>query len=322
MADERLTKNQRREQAREQAKQAREAEKKREKRNRLLLQGGVVLGVVAILGVVGLVLAQTLKPAGPGPENMASGAVTFTQDLGVVETPSLLADQQREAPSQAYDEMPIDVTVYADYMCPACGAFEETYGAMLEDFIESGDIALSVFPLTFLDATSMGTKYSTRAANLIGCVAEQQPEFTYSLHGRLLSADVQPSEGTAALTDDQLIEQAGLAGADTNTELRQCVKDQRFADFFAGNTKFATETGLWGLAEGARLLDSTGQELQPEGEPQRLISTPTVIVNGKQWSQGRDGDLETYLLKVKSELSQGAAAATGTGGAAAATETE
>ena len=55
MADEKLTKNQRRDQAREQARLAREEEKKREKRNRLLLQGGIVLGVVAILAVVALV---------------------------------------------------------------------------------------------------------------------------------------------------------------------------------------------------------------------------------------------------------------------------
>lgn len=302
MANERLTKNERREQAREQARLARETEKKREKRNRLFLQGGVVLGVLAILAIVGIVLAQTLKPAGPGPENMASGAVTFGADLKVIETPALQSDEKRAAPDLNWDELPIDVTVYVDYMCPACGAFEQTYGTMLENYIGSGDITLSVFPLNFLDATSMGTKYSTRAANLVSCVVEQQPDFAFALHNRLLSANVQPSEGTSALTDDQLVEQAELAGATADTELRQCVKDQRFAEFIAGNTKSATETGLWGLADGARLLDATGQELQPEGQPQRLISTPTVIVNGQQWSSGRDGDLEAYLLKVKAEL--------------------
>lgn len=310
MANERLTKNERREQAREKARLARESEKKREKRNRLLLQGGVVLGVLAILAIVGLVLTQTLKPAGPGPENMASGAVTFTEGFKVVETPALQPDQVREAPDLSWEELPIDVTVYVDYMCPACGAFEQTYGSMLENYVDSGDITLSLFPLNFLDATSMGSKYSTRAANLESCVVEQQPDFAFALHNRLLSANVQPSEGTTGLTDDQLIEQAELAGATADTELKQCVKDQRFAEFIASNTKSATETGLWGLAEGAQLLDGTGQALQPEG-PQRLISTPTVIVNGQQWSSGRDGDLEAYLLKVKAALEgNGAAPAT------------
>ncbi len=316
MANERLTKNERREQAREKARLAREEEKKREKRNRLFLQGGVVLGVVVILAIVGLVLAQTLKPAGPGPENMASGAVTFGTDLKVLETPALQPDETREAPDLSWDELPIDVTVYVDYMCPACGAFEQTYGTMLENYIGSGDITLSVFPLNFLDATSMGAKYSTRAANLFGCVVEQQPDYAFALHNRLLSANVQPSEGTSGLTDDQLIEQAELAGATADTELRQCVKDQPFAEFIAANTKSATETGLWGIADGARLLDGTGQQLQPEGQPQRLISTPTVIVNGQQWSAARDGDLEAYLLKVKAAL-EGNGADTAAGDAAA-----
>ena len=80
MTDEKLTKNERREQAREQARLARENEKKREKRNRLLLQGGIVATVLVILGIVGLVLSQTLKPAGPGPLNMISGGATFTTE--------------------------------------------------------------------------------------------------------------------------------------------------------------------------------------------------------------------------------------------------
>ena len=87
--NEKLTKNERREQAREQARRAREAEKKREKRNRWLLQGGIVVVVVAILGVVALVLSQSMKPAGPGPANMISGGVTFGSDLEVVKTASL-----------------------------------------------------------------------------------------------------------------------------------------------------------------------------------------------------------------------------------------
>lgn len=308
MSNEKLTKNQRREQGREQARLAREAEKKREKRSRLMLQGGVVLGVLAILAVVALVLTQTLKPAGPGPENMASGAVTFGQDLAVLETPALQPDQTREAPDFNWDELPIDVTVYVDYMCPACGAFEQTYGTMLENYIGSGDITLSVYPLNFLDAASMGTRYSTRAANLLSCVVEQQPDAAFSVHERLLSAEVQPAEGSDALTDEQLVEQAELAGATADTELKQCVKDQRFGDFISANYKSVSETGIMGLAEGEQLMDGSGQALQEKDGPQRLQSTPTVIVNGKQWVSNRDGDLEAYLLKVKSELESGNAA--------------
>lgn len=297
----RPTKNERREQAREQARVARAKEKKRERRRRLLLQGGVVLGVIAILAIVGLVLSQSLKPAGPGPKNMASGGATFGTDLQVVPTPALEPGEERTAPAVDRTQLPIDVTVYVDYICPACSGFEQAFGTMLENYVGSGDITLRVFPLTFLDDASLGTKYSTRAANLFGCVVEQQPDTAFALHTRLLSAAVQPKEGSTGLSNEQLLEQAKLAGVRVDDELTQCVTDVRFSDFFAQNTKSATEAGLKGLEPGAQLLDSAGQ-LQPADGPQRMISTPTVIVNGEQWSAARDGDLEAYLLKVKAEL--------------------
>lgn len=299
----RPTKNERRSQAREQARLAREQEKKREKRNRLFLQGGIVLGVLAVLAIVGLVLTQTMKPAGPGPQNMASGGAVFTKDLKVVETPALQSDEQREAPAVDRKQLPLDVTTYVDYMCPACGAFEQQYGTMLENYVGAGDINLQVYPINFLDGTSLGTKYSTRAANLFSCVVEEQPDVAFKLHNRLLSAEVQPAEGTTGLTDDQLLDQAKEAGADITTELKQCVKDRTFASFIDGNWKQVSEVGVLGLAKGERLLSADGVNPQPEG-PQRLVSTPTVIVNGKQWNQNVDGDLETYLLKVKGEFEQ------------------
>ena len=300
----RPTKNERRSQAREQARQAREQEKKREKRNRMFLQGGIVIGVLAILGIVALVLTQTMKPAGPGPENMASGGVVFTKDLKVVPSAALASGAERKAREVNREELPLDVTVYVDYMCPACGAFEQQYGTMLENYVGAGDIELEVYPLNFLDSASLGAKYSTRAANLFSCVVEEQPDKAFALHNSLLSAEVQPSEGTTGLTDDQLLDQAKAVGVELTTELRQCVKDVRFGNFISSNYKSASENGVLGLAKGAQLLSSDGATPQPAGEPQRLVSTPTVIVNGQQWNQTRDGDLESYLLKVKGEFEQ------------------
>lgn len=300
----RPTKNERRAQAREQAAAARVQEKKREKRNRIFLQGGIAVGVLAVLAIVALVLTQSIKPAGPGPENMASGGVVISKDLKVVSGPALEAGGDRVAPETNTDELPVNVTLYADYMCPYCGQFEQQYGTMFENYVGSGDVNLEIYPLNFLDNASLGTKYSTRAANLFACVVDQQPDYAFKLHNTLLSADVQPAESTTGLTDDQLVEQAVAAGAEDTTELRQCVKDRQFGSFISANYKQVSEVGILGLAKGAQLLSADGVTPQDADQPQRLVSTPTVIVNGQQWSQSRDGDLESYLLKVKGELEQ------------------
>ncbi len=306
----RQTKNERRVEARERARIARETEKKREKRNRLLIQGGVVLGVVAVLAIVGLVLTQTLKPAGPGPMNMSSGGVVFTEDLKVVEGDRLEDPAApRIAPDVDRSQLPVDVTVYVDYMCPACGAFEQENGMMLENYVGSGDVQLEVYPINFLDGQSLGTKYSTRAANLLACVVEQQPDFAFAVHERLLSPDVQPAQGTPGLDDKQLIQEAKAAGVEPTSKLQSCVRDRSFAGFFDANRE-AAFSGIVGLEEGAQLIASSDPAtgaitgMQPEGKPQQLSSTPLVIVNGQQWYGPRDGSLESHILKVKGEIEQ------------------
>lgn len=305
----RLTKNERRAQAREQARLAREAEKKREKRKRLYLQSGIVVGVLAILAVVALIIGQSMKPAGPGPANMLSGGVTFTQDLKVVETAGLADGETRQAPETNRDELPLDVTVYVDYMCPACGTFEQQYGTMFENYVGAGDIDLTVYPLNFLDSASLGTKYSTRAGSAFACVVSEQPDVAFAYHNLLLSAEVQPEEGTAGLTNEELYEQAIAAGATESSELESCINDVTYGDFIAANYKAVSEVGIQGLAKGAQLVNNpTTGELQDADGPQLLRSTPTVIVNGEQWVSNRDDDLEAYLLKIKSAVEEGAAA--------------
>lgn len=306
MANEKLTKNERREQAREQARLAREEEKKREKRNRLLLQGGVVVGVLAILAVVGLILMQTLKPAGPGPLNMASGGVVIAEDLAVVSGPALESGEDRTAPAVDRTQTPLDVTIYVDYSCVHCAEFEQTYGSVLENWTGSGDATLEIYPVNILGPQA--TSHSTRGANALACVVDQNPEdgVVFNLHNQLLSSEVYTrASESGGLTDDELVQQAEFAGFPVNDELKQCVKDVRFAGFISQNTKAATETGILGLAEGAQLVQSeTGGivEYQPEGQPQKLRGTPLVIVNGQEWRSNRDGEFEMFLAKLKSEL--------------------
>jgi protein-disulfide isomerase len=306
-SDKRLTKNERREQAREQARLARETEKKREKRNRLLIQGGVVLGIIAVLAVVGLVLMQTMKPAGPGPRNMASGGVVFAEDLAVVQGPALAEGTERVAPETDRTKMPLDITIYVDYSCTHCAEFEQAYGSTLENWVGSGAATLQVYPVNILDQGFGG--YSTRAANVVSCVVDQSPAdgSAFKLHNSLLSAEVYDRvSANGGLGNEDLLEVAELAGVDVNDELKQCVKDARFASFISQNTSVATMNGgILGLAEGAQLVktSASGQtEYQDADGPQRLQGTPLVVVNGQEWRSDRDGEFEMFLAKLQSEL--------------------
>ncbi len=286
----RTSKNERREQAREQAKQAREKQRKKEKRNRFFLQGGVALVLIAIAGVVTLLVVQAVKPAGPGPANMASYGLVIGKDLKAKSTDALEPEAKAIVPKPDRKAGPVDIVVYSDYMCPYCAQFDQANATLLENMVGSGEATLELRPLAVLDAQSLGTKYSTRAANAFACVADLQTEKALDFHTRLLSADVQPQEQTRGLTDDELLKNMSDVGIDVNDKMRSCVNDRQFGAFVAKSSDSALTGPL------------------PNTDLPKVTGTPTVLVNGEQY-KGAPGDsaaFQTFLLGFMTEVEGGA----------------
>lgn len=265
----RPTKNERRQQAREQAKVAREAHQKKEKRNRLALQGGIVAGIIAVAVIVTLVIVQGAKPEGPGPKNMASGGAVFEQGFKVATTPAVKADEDPVATKVDFEKLPLDIVIYADYMCPYCGYFEQANQQLLDDLVEKGDANVEVHVITALNEQSMGANYSTRSANAFGCVVNYSPEHAWKFHSALLSKKVQPAEGTTGLSNNELIAQAQKAGADTDANIADCIESEAFSSFMDASSDRALAGPIPNLADGTDLP--------------KIQGTPTVLVNGVQY---------------------------------------
>ncbi|WGD37011.1 thioredoxin domain-containing protein [Lysinibacter sp. HNR] len=281
----RVTKNERREQAREQARVTREKQKKKEKRNRLFLQGGVAVVLLGIATAVTLLIVQAVQPPGPGPANMASYGLVVGQDLQVENTVALQPDDKAITPEPDRTTGPVDVVVYTDYICPYCGQFDQANATLLENMAGSGEITLELRPLAVLDAQSMGSRYSTRAANAFACVADLQPEAGLDFHTRLLSEGVQPAEGTRGLTDDELLEQMSESGVNVDQEMRSCVTNRQFSSFIS------------------RVSESALSGPLPNTELEKVTGTPTVLVNGEQY-RGAPGDgaaFQNFLLSFMAE---------------------
>jgi len=67
--------------AREKARQLRTTQQRKDRRNRTLLSGGIVLGVLAIAAIVAVVIMGAIRPTVPGPKNMASDGVVVGSGL-------------------------------------------------------------------------------------------------------------------------------------------------------------------------------------------------------------------------------------------------
>jgi protein-disulfide isomerase len=263
-AGDRLTKNQRREAAREKARQLRDQQKKKEKRNRVLLQGGIILGSLAIIAVIALVLVNSVRPAGPGPENMLSGGIRIGPGFEVVETAAMEPGATPTPTPEEEDAETIDIQIFQDYFCPVCGAFDAANREQIGSLIEGGAVTYEVHPISFLDRASLGTRYSSRAANAAACVADKSPNSFWDFDQAMF--ENQPPEQTAGLSDDQLVDIVlGIEGITAGDDIEDCIRDEEFKNWVTDITAYAQNFGV------------------PGTDVTAIQGTPTVLVNGVRY---------------------------------------
>jgi protein-disulfide isomerase len=205
----------------------------------LLVTAAIIVGLLAAIGIA-VFRAAGDEPAGsaralvPPANTVASGAIPVGE------------------PSA-----PTTVEIYLDFMCPACGQFEQTNGEELDRLIRSGSVRVELRPMSFLDRTSRGTKYSTRAANAVATVTDRDPRHVWAFVRALY--ENQPRENTPGLGDERIAELAREAGVDGGAV--DAFDDLRFEPWVADVTEAAFASGVRG--------------------------TPTVKINGVLY----DGDL-------------------------------
>jgi len=264
----RQSKNERREAAREKAKQLRESQRKKDRRSKVVLQGSVIIASLAILAVVALVIVNSVKTPGPGPRNMLSDGILIGQDFTATPTAGLKSGADPVPNERDEESGVISIQMYVDYFCPVCGDFEKANEDQLTTWIESGAATVEIFPMAILDRLSQGTKYATRAANAAACVADTSPDQYYDFHNILFAN--QPKEGSAGLTDDELIALTAEAKVSSPRIVADCIEDQKFKKW----------------VEDARSRAQTGPIANSNVE--KIAGTPTVIVNGLKYTGALD----------------------------------
>lgn len=263
-AHDRLSKNQRREAAREKARRLREQQKRRDRVSRIALQGGLAVVVIAIVAIVVFAVSSSIRPAGPGPANMASDGVVIGENMVAQTSPSLPVEGTPTPSVRDTSSGKVDIRVYLDYLCPYCGDFEKTNGDQIKEWVTSGAATVEIHPIAILTTRSNGTKYSERAANAAACVADAQPNAFFDYNSLLFLN--QPAEGTDGLSDDQLKKYAAQAGVENTAAVNSCIDDSRFVSW----VRAATERATSGPLPGTDVPAATG--------------TPIVLVNGASYS--------------------------------------
>jgi protein-disulfide isomerase len=266
--EERLTKNDKREQAREAARIAREKQKRAENLRRWLIPTSVTVAVLAIAAIVVLVVS-TSAPApqtAAGPKNMISDGILFTGSGGTMVATTTAAIKAKGTPTP--NPLPKDgvahIVTYVDFSCPSCKAFEAATSATIKSMVEQGTATLEVHPIAILDTHYLTSKYSTRANNVGACVANYAPDSFYAVMQQLYTD--QPTENTNGLTNNQLVSEVHKAGL-TNGDVDKCITGVTFQPWLAAATTRATSAPLPNSTSGAS-----------------VSGTPTILVNGQTFT--------------------------------------
>ena len=199
----------------------------------------VVLGVIVLAVLIGWTISMMRSSS----QSQVAGTYTTAVQGSVV-----------VAGKQAANT----VDVYEDMLCPICGRFEANYGGDLTKAINDGKIQVRYHVVAILNRATNPTGYSLRGANAAICSAEAGVFSAY--HQKLYTE--QPAEGSAGLSDQELIDKGSQVGAPAT--FAQCVTSAKYAKAVTAETlRAAKDTSL-------RAQGSNG------------FGTPTVTVNAKR----------------------------------------
>jgi protein-disulfide isomerase len=142
---------------------------------------------------------------------------------------------------------PKTITLYEDLQCPICSDFEAATGEQVQAAIDAGKVKLDLRIVSFLDGQST-TKYSSRAANAAFVVLDTSGAKVFKKFHDLLYAN-QPAEGSAGLSDAELIDFAVQAGAN-KAQITGPIRDKVYDQWIVNATDRMSKNGVTGTPTG------------------------------------------------------------------------
>lgn len=261
--------------ARQKARELRLEQRKKEVRNRRLLQGGIILAAVVVVAIVAITIWAQIPTARTGPVNMLSDGIKVGENFVAETTPGLKPGDDPVPSEVTAGSEVIDIRIYLDYQCPGCKAFEEANHTQLSTWVRTGAATVEFHPIALFDRHSLGTKYSTRAANAAACVANYSPDAFFDFNSLMFAN--QPAAGTEGLTDEQILVLAKRADVISPGLIETCIDNQNYKTWVNAATARAVAGPI------------------PNSTVDRVAATPTVIVNGVAYTGPLD-DAEAFAL--------------------------
>ncbi|WP_161225219.1 thioredoxin domain-containing protein [Streptomyces sp. SID8352] len=240
--------------ARERMAAERQKQQSRDRRRRGLIVGVSVVGVLGLAAVIGVIAANAGKDDGG-------------ESAGPVVVPSGARGKDSLAIPAGKESAGSTLTIWEDFRCPACKAFELAYRDTIHELTAAGQLKVEYHLATLIDG-NMGGTGSREAANAAACA---QDAGRFSPYHDVLY-DNQPAEIDDAFADkDRLITLAGKVDGLDTPAFQECVRDGTHNAWVAKSNQAFKKGGFSG--------------------------TPTVLLDGENIYQ--DGGMTPDKLKQR-----------------------
>lgn len=181
-----------------------------------VLIGGIVIGVIAIMGLLALALQEQGTTS---REPVASNLADFCDN------------NPENCIEKGNNDAPITIVEVSDYGCSHCRAFNlETADLLDQDYVQTGQVKWFVLPFALSSVT-------TPAAESAFCAKEQDNFFAY--HKQMFEIQTTP----AALTTAGFQESASRAGLDLEA-FNSCLDNENFGNLVQQNIRAANNAGV------------------------------------------------------------------------------
>ena len=227
----------------------------------MLIQAGLITIVIVFAAALVLWIMSHKKSS---PEDAAAGE----------KRPISLAVQDKLIKDSA-GKHKVVLSMYEDFLCPHCGAFEQKMGPTVQQLIDTGAVQADYYMVALppLDKPQ-AQYYSSRAANAAYCVADADTtpgkDAFRRFHAALYAQ--QPGEtSTSFPTNDQLIETARVAGV-ASQALSDCINSGKYTALVRG---LVTASGI----QYTPTIRVNGDEFKfsDSSTPQDLINAVTKV---------------------------------------------
>ncbi|WP_165986748.1 thioredoxin domain-containing protein [Streptomyces sp. YIM 98790] len=252
--------------ARERLRAEREKQAKREKVRRQLVVGGVIVGVLAVAGVVGVAVANLSGGGDSTDWDTVAEQANEAQENG---------DTSYQIPANASGEDGLtvrlgeetaadSVILFAEPRCPHCAEFDHAVGEAFTDAVKNGDIQAEYIFGAFFDDNPGGGTGSKNAISALGAALNVSEDAFLGYLEALYSEEFHTSSNSA--TDFESDERLVKIGKSVDA-----LSDP--ADFAAFEKAVNEST----YAEWAVLMAEKFGEVSPE---YGVTGTPGLVVNG------------------------------------------